>query len=155
MLVIENIQPLKDLPDRLVIRRFGLTYFQHIFRLSFVNINRIEAKVELSWKANFFIRPSFYLCGRYRRKGSTGGPAHDTASNYPTTGVSYQFPLPYRVPHGRHCSFLSFVNHEVWEEEPPGGKIDLNGGEGDSASRWPRRERLWQAKRGTACSWPV
>ena len=64
-----------------------------------------------------------------------GGRAHDIAGNYPSTCVSYVFPLPYLAPHDRHYSFLSFVDHAGWKEEPPGGKIGLNGEEGHSASR--------------------
>ncbi len=64
-----------------------------------------------------------------------GCPANDIASNYPTTHVSYEWLLLYLAPHGRHYSFLSFADHAGWEEEPPGGKIGLNAGEGYSASR--------------------
>ena len=63
------------------------------------------------------------------------GRAHGIASNYPATGVSYEFPKPYPVPHDRHDSFLSFVDHAVWVEAPPGGKIVLSGEAGHSASR--------------------
>ena len=44
-----------------------------LLKASKVKKNRIKTKVELSWKASFFIRPSIYQCGGYRRKGSTGG----------------------------------------------------------------------------------
>ena len=64
-----------------------------------------------------------------------GGPAGDIASNTPATGVSYEWPLPYLAPHDRHYNFLSFADHAVWEEEPPGDKIALTAEEGDSASR--------------------
>ena len=64
-----------------------------------------------------------------------GGPAHGIASKYPSICVSYVFPLPYPVPHDRHDSFVSFVDHAVWVEETPGGKIVLNGEAGHSASR--------------------
>jgi hypothetical protein len=63
------------------------------------------------------------------------GPARGIAGNYPTTGVSYVFPLPYPVPYDRHGIFLSFADHVVLVEEPPGGKIVLNGEAGHSASR--------------------
>ena len=63
------------------------------------------------------------------------GPAHGIASKYPSIRVSYVFPLPYPVRHDRHDSFLSFVDHAVWVEEPPGDRIVLNGEAGHSASR--------------------
>ena len=63
------------------------------------------------------------------------GRAHGIASNDPATGVSYEFPIPYPAPHDRPDSFLSFVDHAVWAEETPGGKIVLNGEAGHSASR--------------------
>lgn len=64
-----------------------------------------------------------------------GGPAGDIAGSSPTTGVSYEWPLTYPAPHGRHCSSLSFEDHAGWGVAPPGDKIGLNEVEGGSASR--------------------
>ena len=72
-------------------------------------------------------------------------PEDDIASNSPATCVSYEWPLPYLAPHGRHYSCLSSADHAGWGEGPPGGKIGLKGEEGDSASRYPGRERQSQA----------
>ena len=74
-----------------------------------------------------------------------GCPGDDIASTFLATCVSYEWPLPCLAPHGKHYSFLSFEDHAGWGEEPPGGKIGLKGEEGDSASRYPGRERQSQA----------
>ena len=64
-------------------------------------------------------------------------PASDIVGRSLATRVSFEWPITYPAPHGRHCSSLSFEDHAGWEVAPPGGKIGLNGAEGYSASRYP------------------
>ena len=80
--------------------------------------------------------PILRQVGAIAERAQPGGPAHGIASKYPSIYVSYVFPLPYPVRHDRHDSFPSFVDHAVWVEEPPGGKIALNAEAGHSATRY-------------------
>ena len=75
--------------------------------------------------------------GLIAERVSPGSPASDIVGRSPATRASFEWPIMYPAPHGRHCSSPSFEDHVGWEVALPGGMIGLNGAEGDSASRYP------------------